>query len=235
MYSLDLLAFLSTSKRPLEDSQDVAMTDAPPRKRVRFCPETAPLSSEEEAEMASDAVPPQSQQDDAQLSKLMARVRRRAERRRRKALRSPPPPAALAAAVSPEASSSSSDDDVEQPQPQLSPVEQLQRKLQRMQRAICQSAAAELQLLNKSKRLRDKRAKLTASYESLAQQFVDMQQTINDDSADATMQVEIVRPPFVMQSLPPLFSSVRRVSNNSSSAMQDAAAKISNATAAQEA
>ena len=73
-----------------------------------------------------------------------------------------------------------------------------------MEHVIKKTAVAELELMNKSKQLRDRRAKMTAKYESMAQQLAEMQQSSAAMGGGG--------PIFQMGVLPPLMDMPRRVS-----------------------
>lgn len=174
------LAEAACLKRPTDRD-----AERPPRKKVRFaCVETTQNADKRQPTTSNNRTvsPPQ------QLGKLIEKVRRRAERRnQRRSLRSPPPPP-LAAADAPAATRIDTG--------------AMQHKLQRMEQLIKDTARAELELMNKAKRMQEKRALLTRKYETSAQQLREMQQS--------QQQTEI----FQIGVLPPLMvhHALRRVS-----------------------
>lgn len=195
------LAEVASAKRPFDrieqdgdqHHQPTPNTEEPPRKKVRFAgvKEDDSTADASTTEQQSPRVPSAPQQ----LEKLMEKVRRRAQRRdQRRSLRSPPPPSTSAVEDTPATvttpSSATRRDSLN--------LAAMQRKLERMEQIIKDTARTELELMNKAKRMQDRRALLTRKYERMAQQLRNMTQ---DSSID-----------FQMGRLPPLMHQVRRVS-----------------------
>uniref|UniRef100_A0A7S3L4A3 Uncharacterized protein n=1 Tax=Amphora coffeiformis TaxID=265554 RepID=A0A7S3L4A3_9STRA len=170
-------------ERPANDDDDMS---EPTLKKVRFVgvEMTQDSDNEEPSTTARSTSPPQ------KLERLMEKVRRRAERRnQRHSLRSPPPPPECVA----DGETRSNLD-----------LTAMQRKLQKMEQLIKDTARAELDLMNRAKRMQEKRAIMTRKYESSAQQLREMQQS--------QQQAQI----FQMGVLPPLMirQAIRRVSKD---------------------
>lgn len=174
----------------------------PPKKRVRFTGVQADVGQGAHHEQCPHGTAHEGSSSPKDIEKLMERVHQRAERRKRSSMRSPPPPSAE------EEESSSSG---KQPAPKDSSssdnnnndLDSMQRKLVRMEHKIKESAQWELRLMNKCKKLRDKRAGLTRMYESMAQQLREMQKTQQPGTKI-----------FQMGRLPPLMTTTRRVPSN---------------------
>lgn len=196
------LAKVACAKRPFvqieqEGDQQQQPTsnvvEEPPRKKVRFVgvkegDSTADASTTEQQ-------PPRAPSAPRKLEKLMEKVRRRAQRRnQRRSLRSPPPPISSSVEDTPAMvttpSLATSCDSLD--------LATMQRKLLRMEQIIKDNARTELELMNKAKRMQDRRALLTRKYEGMAQQFHNL-----------TQDSSIV---FQMGRLPPLMHQARRVS-----------------------
>ena len=195
--SLSQLAELACSKRPFSAMQYIEQlalpsSEEPPLKKVRF--EGAAANAKET--MPSATV--KSQQAPQELERLMEKVRERAARRRTimssssssRTSYSPPPPQSVTLLDNNKTTNNKPMD-----------LPTMQRKLERMEQVIKKTARAELQLMNQSKKLRDKRAGMTRKYESMAAQLAEMQQ-----SAGGVGGV------FQMGVLPPLMDKSRRVS-----------------------
>ena len=197
----------TTTKRTLVEADEAEQnpnaqpteTMEPPKKKVRFCGVDTNESVDDEA-AEDDTSSERTPMAPRELEKLMQKVHRRAERRKRRALRSPPPPSP----PSEEPKSSGDKKSSSSCNSKELDLGSMQRKLQRMERAIKQSAKMELQLMNQSKKLREERAGLTRKYESMAAQLREMQQAQHYNEGQL----------FQMGSLPPLMAQPRRVSAN---------------------
>ena len=190
---LSQLAEVARTKRTIVEADETDQQPSvsgimePPKKKVRFSGvDTDSVEAEDDA--SSERTPMAS--SPRELEVLMEKVRRRAERRKRHTLRSPPPP-----------SSPSEEPRSDKKKPR--DLASMQRKLQRLERAIKESARMELKLMNQSKKLREDRAGLTRKYETMANQLREMQQTEHYEG-----QI------FQMGRLPPLMPIPRRVSAN---------------------
>ena len=218
--SLSQLADLAcASKRPFSAMQYIEQLALPqdydeelPRKKVRFA-QGADAAKDEDVDQPCSAAPETSPRPPQELKQLMEKVHRRAERRRNmislgssasvasSRTRSPPPPVPVQQQVT--TVSPTNNNNSALASTPTTTLAAMQLKLQRMEHAIQKSARAELQLMNQSKRLRDKRAKMTRRYESMAAQMAEMQ------AACAVPMAAV----FQMGVLPPLMEQpLRRVS-----------------------
>lgn len=141
------------------------------------------------------------------LQKVMSKVHMRAQQRRRKRRSRSPPRFSLTKTHQDEEESSHDDalittTGTDAAAASLGDAEDapaLARQLQRLERTIKHAALNELEYMNKAKQLRDKRARMTATYHAVAQRL--QRQTGRDPTA-------------TKEALPPVMSSaaVRRVS-----------------------
>lgn len=177
------------SFKPSQDENNKTLrTMEPPLKKVRFVGVDDDQPSD--ASSVTQGRTPMAHSPE-QVEELVEKVHKRAERRKREALKSPPPP------PSPE------DEDEDKPMAtdDLEELNNMRRRLRRMERAIKESARVELKLMNKSKKLRDHRAVMTRKYETMAHQLREMQRAQQPEGKL-----------FQMSSLPPLLEKSRRVS-----------------------
>lgn len=201
--SLSQLAELACSKRPFSAMQYIEQLalpspEEPPRKKVRFEGAAANANDDDDDDETMPSVTVKPQQAPQELERLMEKVRQRAARRRTmmssssssRTSYSPPPPAQTVTLLDNNKTTTNN-------KPMDLPT--MQRKLERMEQVIKKTARAELQLMNQSKKLRDKRAGMTRKYESMAAQLAEMQQS---DGGGV----------FQMGVLPPLMDKSRRVS-----------------------
>lgn len=152
----------STTKRPFPE----ILSQFP--KRVRFAGEAY---DDERSAVAKSRVT--RQQTPEEVAALIRRVRLRAALRKQRHARrrSPSPPLPSSSATKSEPSPMICSDDED--------LESLEQKIRRMETAIKESARAELDLMNQSKKLREARAQLTHRYETMAAQLTEMQEARN--------------------------------------------------------
>jgi hypothetical protein len=165
----------------------------PPQKKVRFSGISS-HTDDDEVSNASSSMIMEGAHSPGQVEQLMEKVRKRAARRKREKLRSPPPPSdGVSGEGTPAVDSSAATDEDD--------LQVMQRKLRRIEHAIKESARIELKLMNKSKKLRERRTLMTHKYESMASQLRHLQRLQNPHG-----------PIFQMGKLPPLLEKPRRVS-----------------------